>query len=149
VDIILRKLTRLRWLAIVKLALLLPISLEELLGLKHSEIEWVNGKSKTITICRRVDYFGLDGKFDFFVSEYDPKDYRKIKLPRKAHEIMRWLELDDPKNRAKNYRVYSNEYSGYICVTKYGKPFTPEALRNYFRALFLRARWNLSKNQTG
>jgi hypothetical protein len=143
---ILGKLCRLRQFAIAKLTLLLSLPLVEILGLKHSEVEWTNGKSKTITIARRVDYMGIDGKFDFYITEYAPTNYRKIKLPRQAAEIIKWLERNDIANRKRWWRVYTQDYNGYVCVNKSGGIYQPNFLKIYFRALIRRTRKELKRS---
>lgn len=135
-DIIIAKLTRLRHLAIVKLALLLRLNIDELLGLKYEDITWVNGKSKTMLLRRRVLYYGIDGKFDFYIS--DDTSNRQITLPRKANEIIKWLERNEVASRTKYARVYSDEFNGFICTNKCGRLYEPIALKRYFKSLFSR-----------
>jgi len=131
------KLTRLRHLAIVKLAILLRLDIDELLGLKHEDISWVNGKSKTLLICRRVQYLGIDNKFNFHVVE-DMESSRSITLPKKATDILKWLESNDKSNRAKYLRTYSCDFDGFVCVNKLGRLYQPSVLKRYFKTLFLR-----------
>ena len=131
-NAILAKLTRLRHLAIVKLALLLRLNLDELLGLKYEDIEWVIGKSKTVCVCRCVNYYGINEKFDFYISGNEING-RKMVLPKKAVEIINWLQRNETVCRAKFARTYTDEYSGYICTNKRGMLYEPEYLKKIFQ----------------
>jgi|GEM_PF-5398148 len=138
IEKILGKLTRLRHLAIVKLGILLGISMEELLGIKFGDVEWINGKSKTIAIRRRVVYLGIDGKFDFHI--VDEEEEKKIIIPKKAVDIVNWLKRNEQVNRAKSPRSYSADYDGFICVNKWGKLYAPCYLKRYY-TLLARRTW--------
>ena len=116
--------------ALVKLAILTCCRLSEHLGLRYDDID---SKANCLSIARKILYNHKEyGGFNISEILKTDASHRTIPLNSTMLELIGWLRKDEESNRHTYKNLYSNDYSGYMCVDEFGELYKPSRLQNHF-----------------